>query len=107
MKSSPLTRRQPMKWVSARNWWPKLRAKLKVEFERVGLTRCEACSGEFALSFAHAEKRRFITTPEQQQEVALLCHDHHAILERLPHAKMAEQIRLIIANRETPVRKIS
>lgn len=105
-RKTPMKRGKPLRRVSKNNWWERLRPKLKVEFVRSGIVRCEVCGGEFSLGFAHAEKRRFITTRQQQQEVALLCHDHHGILERMKHALMAAHIRIIIDNRETPVRYV-
>lgn len=106
----PLTRKTPpkrkskLRSVSAKAWWPKLRRKLKVVFEEAGIVRCEACGSNFALSFAHAEKRRFIVTPQQQQEVALLCQEDHDKVETMHHALMAASVRRIISNRDTPVR---
>lgn len=83
--------------------WENVRRKLKVAFERAGITRCETCGGTFALSFAHDRKRREITTDEQLYTVAL-CAQHHDMIEKWPHAEMAIFVRNIIESRETPVR---
>ena len=79
--------------------WNKIRAKLKVEFERMGLTTCEVCGGTFGLSFAHRYKRRFIHDEEELATVALLCQRHHEELEHSGHEKMLEGITAIIARR--------
>lgn len=105
-RKTPMKRGKPLRRVSKNNWWERLRPKLKVEFARADIIRCEVCGGEFALGFAHAEKRRFITTREQQQEVALLCHKDHDSIEALGEKTMGPWIRGIIANRQTPVRYI-
>lgn len=79
--------------------WNKIRAKLKDEFERMGLTACEVCGGTFALSFAHRYKRRFIHDEKELATVALLCQKHHEELEHSGHEKMFEGITRIIEKR--------
>lgn len=92
--------------------WNATRAKLKVRFERAGITRCEfpmevhdgmSCGSTFAMSFAHRFKRRNITTQEELETCALLCERHHSGLELLKEAEMRARITDIIAARETPV----
>jgi hypothetical protein len=82
------------------NKWDKVRAELKKEFERLGVTCCEMCGGNFALSFAHSLKRRFITTDEQLREVALLCQACHTRVEHSGHENMYDAITRVILNRK-------
>lgn len=80
--------------------WSRIRAKLKVEFERKGITRCEICNGNFALGFAHRLKRRFIVTDEEKRSVALLCQLCHDTIEFSGHTKMFVKITEVIEKRE-------
>jgi hypothetical protein len=86
--------------ISKVDKWNKVRAELKKEFERLGVTYCEMCGGSFALSFAHSLKRRFITTDEQLREVALLCQACHTQVEHSGHENMRDAITRIILNRK-------
>lgn len=90
--------------------WDDIRAKLKVNFQRAGITRCEVrcegCWNSDALSFAHSLKRRFIKTVDDWTEVALACTPCHDILEAMPHQRMADIVRSIIQARPVPVEKI-
>lgn len=81
------------------NKWNQVRAKLKIEFERKGITRCELCQGTFGLAFAHSKKRRFIQTDEDWYHVALLCQPCHQQIEFSGHDEMFEAINQIINNR--------
>lgn len=94
--------RKPGKKVKA---WDAARKKLKVAFQEVGITSCElqlfGCMRDFGLSFAHAEKRRFIVTPAQLNECAISCASCHLLIEALTHEEMAMRVREIIASRET------
>lgn len=83
--------------------WAATRAKLKVRFQRAGVTRCEHCGTDNGLGFAHRRKRRNITTQAELETVALLCNEFHDWLEALPEEKMGRSIDAIIAARETPV----
>lgn len=83
--------------------WERVRAKLKIRFERVGITRCEfryeGCSGGEALSFAHVDKRRFLKGIELEQ-VALACiFNCHRRLEDMPRARMREEVTRVINER--------
>lgn len=59
--------------------WTKIRAGLKRDFERAGVTYCQMCGshsgGTLGLSFAHRVKRRFIASDDEAEKrtVALLC----------------------------------
>lgn len=79
--------------------WSRIRAKLKLEFERKGVTRCEQCNGTFALGFAHRLKRRFIVTDEEKRAVALLCQPCHERIEHSGHAEMFAAITELIERR--------
>lgn len=83
--------------------WNAARKRLKVRFSAAGIERCELCGSTFAMSFMHRVKRRFITTPEELETVALGCVVCHDRIEKLPHEEMKEAIDKIIAARETPV----
>jgi hypothetical protein len=80
--------------------WNNARRKLKEQFTRMGIQRCEICQGTFALSFAHRLKRRFITTEEELMAVALLCQKHHEEIEFSGHENMYQAITKIIEQRE-------
>lgn len=90
--------------------WDAVRAKLKPLFEKAGITSCElglpGCWHDNALGFAHSLKRRFIVTPEQEQEVCLLCSPCHDKIEVQEHGAMAAAVRMTIAARKVPVEKI-
>jgi hypothetical protein len=79
--------------------WASLRTTLKKEFESMGITRCEICGDNFALSFAHSRKRRFITTMALLREVALLCHICHETVEHSGHEQMFTTITSLISSR--------
>jgi len=81
------------------NKWNATRAKLKIEFDRMGITRCEKCKSGMYLSFAHRLKRRFIHTDEELRQVALLCTTCHNVIERKSHAEMFRLVTEIIENR--------
>ena len=78
------------------NKWNTVRRKLMEKFQRMGITRCELCSGVFGLSFAHSKKRRFIQTDEDWNEVALLCQKCHERIEFSGHEEMYKSITDII-----------
>ncbi len=90
--------------------WDAVRRKLKVAFQRVGITICEArgpgCWVSNGLGFAHSLKRRFIVTSEQMEECALLCSVCHDAWETGPHDVMEAAIKRIISERAVPVEKI-
>ena len=79
--------------------WNKVRAKLKLEFEAAGRTRCEQCGSGMFLGFAHRYKRRFITTEDELRICALLCQPCHEAIEFSGHDNMKNAIDAIIANR--------
>jgi hypothetical protein len=85
-------------------WWERTRRGLKKEFERAGLTSCEArfdgCRVDDELGFAHTSKRRHITNEAEMREVAILCNRCHDRAEMQGEAKMQVIIRDIIAKRE-------
>lgn len=79
--------------------WSRLRAKLKIEFAEMNVTRCEMCNADNFLSFAHRLKRRFITTDEELRQVALLCIPCHEKLEYGDKQVMFDKISEIIERR--------
>ncbi len=82
--------------------WEKTRADLIVRFEQAGITRCEmqgpGCFRNNFLSFAHSKKRRYITSQDELEEVALLCQKCHHRAEYDPD--MYNIISGIIARRK-------
>jgi len=58
--------------------------RLKKEYERRQITRCEICGGNFGLSFHHRKKRLYYYTHEglgEFSETLLLCQSCHDKLE--------------------------
>ena len=96
MKRSPL-RRKGKRGLA----WDRTRAKLKVRFERAGLTRCEVCGTDNALGFADSKPRRMITTQAEMEEVALLCNADHHEADSHGHENQENVIKFIISKRET------
>jgi 4-hydroxy-3-methylbut-2-en-1-yl diphosphate synthase IspG/GcpE len=86
--------------------WHSTRAKLKKKFLAMGVTACQMCGRTDYLSFAHRLKRRFITTQEELEVVALLCMDNpngkgcHNKLEHGPKEVMYEVITKLYEQRE-------
>lgn len=82
--------------------WEACRRKLKVLFERAGITTCEMrrarCCYDNFLGFAHLHKRRNVP-PEELETVVLLCVECHRKVETLPEAVMAKKLADIIAAR--------
>lgn len=90
--------------------WEYERAKLKKEFEAIGVTSCElrypgTCWGGYALGFAHSKKRRFITTLSDLRKVVLACNPCHDVLESLPHDLMKVEVETVISTRKKNMKK--
>lgn len=89
--------------------WNKVRAGLKVEFEKLGVTYCEAnfrqCTVSMFLGFAHVLKRRHLgkwDSPERAyniREVALLCNSCHDTLERMGEDVGGQEVLRLISIR--------
>lgn len=79
--------------------WNRVRAKLKVRFENLGITFCEKCGSSFNLRFGHRYKRRFINTLEELEMVALLCERCDTDLEYGGHERLYWEITKIIEQR--------
>lgn len=79
--------------------WENARRQLKVEFENKGVTRCEMCSSDFGLSFAHRLKRRHIQNAEELKTVALLCIRCHELVENTNPETMYLTVTAIIEKR--------
>lgn len=84
--------------------WTDKRNELKEEFYKMKIVVCElryvGCWRNTALGFAHAKKRRKLTT-EDLGSVALICNPCHAILEVLPPEEMERIVMNIIKRRKT------
>jgi len=82
--------------------WEQIRKKLKVEFEKRDITSCElrlaGCWINNALSFAHIDKRRFLSA-DQLRIVVLACVPCHSLIEAWPREKMRIYLENIIKNR--------
>ena len=87
------------------NAWATTRAALVVRFATAGITSCElryeGCFKNNFLSFAHSKKRRYITSQEELETVALLCQKCHQAVEYRPD--MEEIILRVIAKRKVAV----
>lgn len=98
-------KRTPIRKVSKKNWWAKLRPSLVKSFGAAGIIRCEigakGCWRDNALGFAHSKKRRNITTEEERREVILACCVCHDVIELFSEAEMGQTIREIISKRKT------
>ncbi len=83
--------------------WDRIRAKLKKGFEAKGITTCEIrykdCWVNNGLSFAHLDKRRYLTE-EQLYEVVLACVLCHDQVEYLPKGQMREILQKVIDQRD-------
>lgn len=90
--------------------WDSDREKLKKEFHRAGITRCElnydGCQRDNFLGFAHSKKRRNVVTTDDREEVILACQNCHDRIEKQTHVLMYNIVNLVIAERETPVRSV-
>ena len=100
----PLHRETPIRRAGRRTReWEKVRRQLKCKFVGMGVTTCElqlpGCMFDNGLGFAHALKRRHITTDEDMRRVALLCNNCHNAIELQGEAKMSRVIDSIIAGR--------
>lgn len=89
--------------------WDQERARLKIEFEQMGVTECElrypgTCWHDYALGFAHSKKRRFLKRHELKH-VILCCNPCHNILESLPHDLMEVEVDQVIRNRKKYFKK--
>jgi uncharacterized protein with PIN domain len=84
--------------------WNNTRRKLKLQFERDGITRCEQCGSGMFLGFAHRLKRRFIQDKYELMMVALLCVKCHEFWEHGSHERMFEGITAIIEKRNEQIK---
>lgn len=78
--------------------------RLKKLLLSLGITACEiklpGCLRNFALSFAHSKKSRFLITEEDWMEAALACAACHDKLDnRMSHEEMNSLVKAAIANR--------
>lgn len=82
--------------------WGTVRDDLKVAFNKLGITECEAklepCWTNTALGFAHRDKRRFLTKSDLEK-VILICNPCHDVIEAWSREKMQDFVDGIIASR--------
>jgi len=83
--------------------WNKAKRILKPAFEKAGITSCELlvspnCT-DFALSWAHGDKRANLTYEELYKLVAVGCVACHGFIEKWPRLKMRAFIKRVIKNR--------
>lgn len=101
MTRAPLNRRGPKT-----REWDRVRAKLKPQFQRAGITRCElryeGCSGDNFLGFAHTKKRRNCSLVELSI-VILACNGCHDRIEILDEWEMTRIVLTTIQNRPEPL----
>lgn len=107
-KAKPSLRRTAIRKAGKRTKiWDQTRAKLKVGFERAGITVCElaglGCWRDNGLGFAHSLKRRNIKDAIDLCEVILACNVCHDAIERLPEEHMARVVRSTIEARPRQV----
>jgi len=100
----PLRRTSPLKKAGKRTLaWAKARASLKIKFYKASITTCElgfpGCFRDNYLGFAHAKKRRNITTEEELKTVILACNACHDIIESMPESRMGEIVHQTINKR--------
>lgn len=84
--------------------WEKARAELKVEHESMGITTCElryeGCWNDDALGFAHAAKRRKLTSVDLKHAI-VACGSCHDKIEFLKPEEMERIVNETIHNRAT------
>lgn len=82
--------------------WNSIRAKLKKEFLKKEIVECElrwpGCWIDNALSFAHLDKRRYLTD-EELTEVVLLCVPCHQKVEYKTRPEMRSILKHAINQR--------
>lgn len=103
-RCSTLKSHKPMNKVGPKTKaWNNARSELKIEFQfQFGITTCElqyeGCWFDNALGFAHAAKRRKLTT-EDLKHVILICNPCHDKIEFLPPEEMERIVNETIHNR--------
>lgn len=83
--------------------WEEARAELKKEFAKRGITSCELryknCWKDNALTFAHPDKRRYLSK-EDLRVVILICVVCHQSIEQLPREEMKKIVMDTIKKRK-------
>lgn len=86
--------------------WQNVRVQLKKAFTAAGITECElnleGCWKNNALSFAHIDKRRYLSK-EDLKKVVLACIPCHQVVEAMPRLEMREKLLKIIEERNVEV----
>ena len=83
--------------------WNNARIDLKKEFTAMGIIACElkfqpVCWGNNALSFAHLDKRRYLTK-EDLKKAVLACIPCHDVVEKMSREEMRKLLQNIIDDR--------
>ena len=74
--------------------WNRIRADLKRKFLAAGITSCEKCRSDYALSFAHRHSRAWYYRRDSQEEERLLgSREHVSLLCIKCHGKMDDRSR--------------
>lgn len=61
--------------------WQKAKKRLIKEYREEGITRCEHCNGNFAMSFHHLDKRSSGKAKHTIEATRLLCANCHYLAE--------------------------
>lgn len=98
-----LTSKSYIKSGKKTSQWEEFKVQLKDKFKNVlHITSCEAklpnCWKSSGLTFAHAEKRRFLNN-DTMGDVILCCINCHTIIEQYPHKDMYDFVYSIINKR--------
>jgi hypothetical protein len=92
---------RPLKAGKKTKAWTNARNKLKVVFQRWGITACEECFTTEGLGFAHLSKRRNLKAEDlgDPNKVVLLCNQDHWKHEQKGESRMAIELQKIIDRR--------
>lgn len=81
-----------------------MNARLKKMAVEKGICTCEVklegCLKNWALTWAHSKKSRFLVTDEDWMEAALCCVSCHNKIEAMSHEEMFKKVTNAIANRK-------
>ncbi len=109
-KPTPKAKKQPAPIKPGKKTvaWEDGRAQLKAIFKDNGIVECELkrakiCWRKNALTFAHIDKRRYLTDEEikSAHSVCLLCTPCHQYVEQLPREEMK---KILAACRREPMK---
>lgn len=102
VSKTPLKSRSKLKSGKKHEEWEIAKNNLKQMFFDLGISSCEVqldgCWKTNGLTYAHAQKRRYLTK-DTLLDVALCCVECHIKIEALPHDEMQTIIYNIIQQR--------